>query len=287
MDKDLFDNIAGIGDIDWAEFWQKQVRHTYKTQSQDYWDNWAKKVKPKTKHSGYIYVLLSKLNITDKDTILDVGSGTGALTIPLAKKAGKVYAFDLSTAALDTVLERAGNEGLSNISPIQGDWNEIDPHSLPHCDIAIASRSLPGGKDIKRSLWNLNEAASKSCHVTWRVRGTDPLDREISRIIGIDIDYSPQHAILYNVIESMGIHPRVEPFTIEHEKEYESLEDAYFQIVRSREVNSENAKKVMDLLDARLTHRDGKLYHSKETTWVLFSWEKNPPKYNNPEIMTV
>ena len=65
------------------------------------------------------------------------------------------------------------------------------------------------------------------------------------------------------------------------------MEDAYFQIVRSREVDSENATKVMDLLDARLIHRDGKLYHSKETTWVLFSWEKYPPKYDNPEIMTV
>lgn len=284
MDKELFDNIAGIGDIDWAEFWQKQVHHTYKTQSQDYWDNWAKQIKPKTKHSGYIYVLLSKLNITDKDTVMDVGSGTGALTIPLAKKAGKVYAFDMSQVALDTVLERAEKEGITNIEPIQGDWIETDPKTLPSCDVVIASRSLPGGKDIKRSLKNINDAASRSCHVTWRVRGADPLDREISEIIGIDIDYSPQHAILYNVIESMGIHPCVEPFTIVHEKEYDSLEDAYFQIVRSREVNSENAKKVMDLLDARLTHRDGKLYHSKETTWVLFSWEKDPPKYNNPEV---
>ena len=285
MEKDLFNSVEGIGGINWAEYWQKQVNHTYKTQSQDYWDSWAKKVKPKKVHSGYVNVLLPLLNISKDDTVIDVGSGTGALSLPLARTAKKVYAFDMSKASLDIVIERAKQEGLDNIEPLQGDWNQVDPQKLPQCDIAIASRSLPGGKDIARSIWAMNEAADLACYITWRVRGHDQLDRDISEIIGIDIDYSPEHAILYNVIESMGIHPNVTTFTIAHEREYESLEDAYFQIVRSREVNSENAQKVMQLLDEKLTHRDDRLYYMKETTWVLFGWEKSPRVYLNPEIV--
>ncbi len=271
---DIFNSINSINDIDWASFWQKQVQHTYKTQNSGFWDDWARKIKPKAKHSRYVEMLLPLIHIDPEDTVMDVGTGTGALTIPLAKIALKVYGVDLSAEALKVVMAQAEEENLNNITPIQGDWIKLEPKDLPRCDVAIASRSIPGGSDIKRSIWLMNEVALKSCHITWRVRGNDPLDRQISEIMNIDIDYSPEHAILYNVIEGMGIHPDVRTFTLKREKEFSSLEDAFFQIVRSRDIDTPTSKKVMELLDEKLEKRDGYLYQKKDTTWVLFSWNK-------------
>jgi 2-polyprenyl-3-methyl-5-hydroxy-6-metoxy-1,4-benzoquinol methylase len=55
------------------------------------------------------------LPITAKDIVLDIGCGPGSLSIPVAKRAGKVYAVDATLVKLRFLELRAKNEGVFNI----------------------------------------------------------------------------------------------------------------------------------------------------------------------------
>ena len=81
---------------------------------------------------GYLPELAGK-------TVFDGGDGTGFLTLPLAKQAEKVIAFDQSQKMLELIQERARNARLTNITSMSGDIKAID---LPDSSVDIALVSV-------------------------------------------------------------------------------------------------------------------------------------------------
>lgn len=62
--------------------------------------------------------LLRRIGISQGQTVLDFGCGSGNYTIPVAKIIGDqevIYALDKNTSSLDDLMQRAHKEGLSNI----------------------------------------------------------------------------------------------------------------------------------------------------------------------------
>jgi len=93
--------------------------------------------------------ILSRLSIDRSDSILDVGAGSGFLTIPVAKMVDEtVFALDIDQRMLRVIQAKAKDRNIENIQLLQGD---IDNISLParSIDIVLASlilhevRSLP------------------------------------------------------------------------------------------------------------------------------------------------
>lgn len=81
---------------------------------------------------GYLPELAGK-------TVFDGWAGTGFLTLPLAKQAEKVIAFDQSQKMLELIQERARNARLTNITSMSGDIKAID---LPDSSVDIALVSV-------------------------------------------------------------------------------------------------------------------------------------------------
>lgn len=52
--------------------------------------------------------VLQLLELREDDTVLDLGAGTGFLTVPLSKLVGKVYAVDVQEEMIDKLRERCG-----------------------------------------------------------------------------------------------------------------------------------------------------------------------------------
>ena len=75
------------------------------------------------------------LPIANEATVLDLGSGYGNITIPLAKKFKKVIAIDASFELLEFLSLRASDEGISNI-----EYVNIAP--LEHCDLPFRLKSF-------------------------------------------------------------------------------------------------------------------------------------------------
>ena len=71
-------------------------------------------------------------------TVFDGGAGTGYLTLPMAKKAKEVIAFDQSEKMLQLIRERAQKEQLKNITDMTGDIKHTGL-SDSSVDIAVVS----------------------------------------------------------------------------------------------------------------------------------------------------
>jgi len=59
--------------------------------------------------------ILDALEITERDTVIDFGSGTGTFVMQAARRCARVYAVDVSKIMLDRAESKATKAGLTNI----------------------------------------------------------------------------------------------------------------------------------------------------------------------------
>ena len=74
-------------------------------------------------------LLLGRLGLADGESVLEIGCGTGALTVPLATKVGergRVVAVDISEPMLGAARQRVGEHGLRNVTLLHGDAQVFD-----------------------------------------------------------------------------------------------------------------------------------------------------------------
>lgn len=101
--------------------------------------------------------LLQQLSINNSDTILDLGAGTGFLTIPAAKVTnGLVYALDVDPTMLQIIRSKANDEGYKNIRTIQGEMKDL-PLSANSMNIVLASLVLHEINPLPETLQFINQ----------------------------------------------------------------------------------------------------------------------------------
>jgi hypothetical protein len=101
------------------------------------------------------------------------------------------------------------------------------------------------------------------------------IEAGLCRLLDIDYNPLPEYTVLYNLIHSMGIYANIEIFRTAGKRCYDTLDEAYIQIVRSYNVSDTRLKnKVMDYLGHRLYHRDGYYTEENEKQWALIWWQK-------------
>jgi SAM-dependent methyltransferase len=69
-------------------------------------------------------LLLARLGLAGGESVLEIGCGTGALTLPLAEAVGehgRVVAVDISEPMLGAARQKVGERGLRNVSLLSGD----------------------------------------------------------------------------------------------------------------------------------------------------------------------
>ncbi|MDI6643820.1 MAG: 16S rRNA (adenine(1518)-N(6)/adenine(1519)-N(6))-dimethyltransferase RsmA [Methanobacteriaceae archaeon] len=70
--------------------------------------------------------ILNFANLSPEDTVLEVGSGIGTLTIPLACESGKVVAIEQDPRIFNILKERLDNLGIDNVELINKNALSID-----------------------------------------------------------------------------------------------------------------------------------------------------------------
>ncbi|HII83958.1 MAG TPA: 16S ribosomal RNA methyltransferase A [Methanobacterium subterraneum] len=70
--------------------------------------------------------IVEKANIMDSDVVLEIGAGIGTLTIPLARKAAKVVAFEQDKRIVHLLQERLQELEVSNVEVLEGDATKME-----------------------------------------------------------------------------------------------------------------------------------------------------------------
>ena len=108
---------------------------------------------------------IAKLHLNPEYTVLDIGAGTGRLSIPIAKQVKSVTAIDQSSGMLSQLGVNMQKEGINNITCLQKRWEDVViGQDIEPQDVVIASHSL-GMFDLREALDKIDTTAKKYVYI--------------------------------------------------------------------------------------------------------------------------
>jgi SAM-dependent methyltransferase len=213
-------------DLDWIQLWQNaREQKSWSSKGAADWDKKAASFAARNHQSPYVALFLSRLPLDKSHSVLDIGSGPGTLSLPLAELVNSVTAVDYSQGMLDILTSQANEKKLANIKSILGSWEDdwetlgIEPH-----DIAIASRSM-NVADLIMAINKLNEYAKKYVFITDRI-APSPFDPAAFAAIGREFNSGPDYIYTINILYQLNIHPNVEILELERDICFQDMGEA-------------------------------------------------------------
>lgn len=203
--------MESLEGVDWRKAWIERDKKRRAPDDKSYWDARSQAFKENSGKSRYTNIFIHYLSLEPGLSVLDMGSGTGALAIPLAKAGHPVLSADFSAGMRKAALDNANKEGLTNFEVKALDWNEdwevagVTPKSV---DVALASRSTIV-EDLGDALLKLDRTARKKVAITMTTefspRGYKPRGGTLD---GSD-PYIPDYIYGMNVLFQMGAFPEL------------------------------------------------------------------------------
>lgn len=159
--------MTGLAATRWRELVQARLAEMERLQpgrgalGAAFWDSRAKRFSARmgvsTATGDPLYRRLRKAT-GRRNTVLDVGAGPGRFTLALAPYVAAVTAVDPSGRMLDICRTQARALGLTNVTCIQGRWEEVD---VAPVDVAFSSYVVTLVPDAARFLAKLDAVATE------------------------------------------------------------------------------------------------------------------------------
>ncbi|HAO94171.1 MAG: hypothetical protein A2X99_04630 [Deltaproteobacteria bacterium GWB2_55_19] len=210
----------------------------------------------------------------DAKTFLDVGSGCGTLSIPLARAGKKVTALDPSKAMIEILQRDARDAGLK-INTITAPWNDagLKPHDV------IVCANVP--QLLKEPRKFIEEATPLAKKAVFLIENADPnadkfYYKELYPLLfGKPFGERSDYIKTYNTLHDMGIFANVEIIDYDFDQPFIDLDEAvsfwkeYIGIV-----TEEHDAKLRGFLEKKLVKKKGMLFAKFRKKSAITWWRK-------------
>ena len=208
----------------------------------------------------------------DKDTVLDIGSGTGAYSLAFARSCSEVTALDMDADSLTVLGNHAAQLGVSNISSIQSMWEVYDPSDK----FSLTFSSMCPAICTYEDLLKMESITTKTCCLIAVTRGSYDLHR---KALMQQLSCRPSGGMTtetlwyYEILYLMGRQPNVRNWTRHYEYDIPVTEacrrnEIYFQIFG---IPKEKSQPVLrQYFESRAT--DGLVHEESQLNTALICW---------------
>ncbi|MCW4017624.1 MAG: class I SAM-dependent methyltransferase [Candidatus Bathyarchaeota archaeon] len=262
--------------VNWVELRQQMILETNRIRccTPSYWNNCAQAFSEKVVR---LYDLtekqLSKLPLLPDYTVLDVGAGTGRITIPVAKRVKHVTAVEPSKNMLALLKANLQKEQLNTVQCLNRSLEDLRVGvDVALHDVVIASFSL-FMVDIEKELAKLDALASRSVYLF--LSASDWVDREIQGLVyrssvPVKLDY----IYVYNILHDMGILANVEIWDYESPRFYDSLDESVSKFAEQYSISSDKNGELKAYLKRTLREVNGKFWQNRTRKTATIWWTK-------------
>lgn len=189
-------------------------------------------------------------------SVLDVGVGGGAASLPLAGRAGLVVGVDRSDVMLASFRDAARERGVA-AEEIVGRWPDVEAET-PVCDVVVCHHVLYNGTDLERFVPPLDAHAGR--RVVIEMTPAHPLAWMADlwrRFHGLERPSRPTADDALDAIRSLGLEAHREDHQVESVAGFERREDAIALVRRRLCLSKERDVEVTEAIGDRLVQRDG------------------------------
>jgi SAM-dependent methyltransferase len=192
-------------EVDWLELWRELVTRNFKPTTERLVERYKAKAQKRTERpDDLLDFILEEIDV--RDTLVDIGPGTGRWTIPLAKTIKSVTAIEPTSAMVDMLRENLDSAGLGNVDILSQTWEDATPSIH---DIAVCAHGMYDSPDLAAFVRKMERFSRKRCYLAVRLPPADGIMAELSlKVYGCQHD-SPDAVIAYNALYTMGIHANV------------------------------------------------------------------------------
>ena len=213
---------------DWNAEWMALQQARRKADDPSYWDSRSHTFPTSTEPSAYARRFIELADIRPRETVFDMGCGTGALAVPLGLAGHKVVAADFSRGMLGRMSEALKQANVHTVFPMQLSWEEdwaakgVRPGMV---DVCTASRSIATA-NLRDSLLRLTDIARRRVCITLTTGSSPRTDERIMAELGLKDALCPDYLYAINILAAEGILPQVDFICSERNDTYDTPDQA-------------------------------------------------------------
>ena len=256
---------------------QREVAH-----DAAFWDRRARDFRGGDEASPYVSGFMAQMGMRPGESVLDVGCGSGALALPLARAGHDVVGLDFSAGMLDVLRRLASTEGLRNVTTVHAGWDDDwRAAGVGVSDVVIASRSLDV-RDLRAALQKLDAFALRRVCITLPADGLFYPQLLAHEAVGRSYRKRGDQATAVNVLRQMEIEAEVAFLEHASASRYESPEAALESLRRMVAPADEREERALERYVAEhlaeTTGDDGRPAWKQEpeitVRWAFLAWDK-------------
>lgn len=284
--------------MDWNEEWKELQKVRRHADDAAFWDKRSATFTTKDAPNLYVEKFLEYAGIRPGETVFDMGSGTGALAVPLGEAGHKVVAADFSQGMLDQMQSRLDEAGVRTVFPKLMSWEDDWPAFGVRegmTDVAVASRSIATA-DLRDALLRLTEVARRRVCITLATGSSPRVDERILAAVGLPAVLGRDYLYAFNILAAEGVRAEVRYIDSTRDDTFASPEDAYEKLaamiddssaVRASDTERQRARaNLREWLTANLVPNESagapdrkgipqlawRLAEPRTVTWAFLAW---------------